>query len=238
MEKNTVKNMYLEEMKSKLETINKNFQSTKQEMIEAEGRMVTRYDSTKTEVAWLANSLLVKKKKLEEAIERINIDTSLKIKVGSKVKIRQLNVNNDKNIFEVFIGKNKNQIDSNIIQLNNSSDTVKELFGKMKEDIVEINLNSIDMVVKVEEIVNDKIDEEVVNLDSIVLLEDDSLYTDYYYICDSEGGIDLELDDGTEIIVLSNKAPLASLILGKKINDEVILKIRDRETRFIIKDIM
>lgn len=237
MEKSVVKKMYLEEMKGKLEIVNKNFQSTKQDMIEAEGRMVTRYDSTKTEVAWLANSLLVKKKKLEESIDRINIDTSLKIKVGSRVKVRQLNVNNDKNVFEFFIGKNKNELDENIIQLDTSSDTVKELFGKMKEDIVEINLNNIDMVVKIEEIFN-YIEEEIVNLDSIVLLEDEDLYTDYYYICDSEGGIDLELDDGTEVIVLSNKAPLASLMLGKKRNDEVILKIRDIETRFIIKDII
>lgn len=237
MEKNIVKKMYLEEMKSKLEIINKNFENTKQEMIEAEGRMVTRYDSTKTEVAWLANSLLVKKKKLEESIERMNIDTSLKIKVGSRVKVRQLNVNNDKNVFELFIGKSKNELDEKVIQLNTSSDVVKELFGKMKEDIVEINLNNIDMVVKVEEIVN-YIEEDIVNLDSIVLLEDDDLYTDYYYICDSEGGIDLELDNGTEVIVLSNKAPLASLMLGKKRNDEVILKIRDMENRFIIKDII
>ena len=89
MDKDIVIKKYVEFLNEQLKLTNKSFENTKKEMIEAEGRMVTRYDSTKTEVAWLANSLLVKKKNLEDAIERKNIDNSLKVKVGSKVKVRQ-----------------------------------------------------------------------------------------------------------------------------------------------------
>lgn len=237
MEKDIVIKKYVEFLNEQLKLTNKSFENTKKEMIEAEGRMVTRYDSTKTEVAWLANSLLVKKKNLEDAIERKNIDNSLKVKVGSKVKVRQLNQNNNQNVFELLIGKSTKELDNNIIQLDTSSDNVKELFGKIKEDIVEINLHNANMVVKIEEVSN-FINENVINLDSIVLLEDEDGYEDYYYICDSEGGMELELDDGTEVIVVSNKAPIASQMLGKKINDEVILKLDTRESRFIVKDIM
>ena len=237
MEKDIVIKKYVEFLNEQLKLTNKSFENTKKEMIEAEGRMVTRYDSTKTEVAWLANSLLVKKKNLEDAIERKNIDNSLKVKVGSKVKVRQLNQNNNQNVFELLIGKSTKELDNNIIQLDTSSDNVKELFGKIKEDIVEINLHNVNMVVKIEEVSN-FINENVINLDSIVLLEDEDGYEDYYYICDSEGGMELELDDGTEVIVVSNKAPIASQMLGKKINDEVILKLDTRESRFIVKDIM
>lgn len=237
MEKNIVIKKYLEALCEQLELTNKNFKNTKQEMIEAEGRMVTRYDSTKTEVAWVANSLLVKKKSLEDAIERKKIDNSFKVKVGSKVKVRQLNENNNQNIYELLIGETTHKLDENIIQLSPSSDNVKELFGKIKEDIVKINLHNTDMIVKIEEI-SDFIDDKVVNLDSIVLMQDENLYEDYYYICDSEGGIDLELDDGTEVIVVSNKAPIASQMLGKKIKDEVILKLNTKESKFIIKDII
>ena len=237
MEKDIVIKKYVEFLNEQLKLTNKSFENTKKEMIEAEGRMVTRYDSTKTEVAWLANSLLVKKKNLEDAIERKNIDNSLKVKVGSKVKVRQLNQNNNQNVFELLIGKSTKELDNNIIQLDTSSDNVKELFGKIKEDIVEINLHNANMVVKIEEVSN-FINENVINLDSIVLLEDEDGYEDYYYICDSEGGMELELDYGTEVIVVSNKAPIASQMLGKKINDEVILKLDTRESRFIVKDIM
>ena len=237
MDKDIVIKKYVEFLNEQLKLTNKSFENTKKEMIEAEGRMVTRYDSTKTEVAWLANSLLVKKKNLEDAIERKNIDNSLKVKVGSKVKVRQLNQNNNQNVFELLIGKSTKELDNNIIQLDTSSDNVKELFGKIKEDIVEINLHNVNMVVKIEEVSN-FINENVINLDSIVLLEDEDGYEDYYYICDSEGGMELELDDGTEVIVVSNKAPIASQMLGKKINDEVILKLDTRESRFIVKDIM
>lgn len=237
MDKDIVIKKYVEFLNEQLKLTNKSFENTKKEMIEAEGRMVTRYDSTKTEVAWLANSLLVKKKNLEDAIERKNIDNSLKVKVGSKVKVRQLNQNNNQNVFELLIGKSTKELDNNIIQLDTSSDNVKELFGKIKEDIVEINLHNANMVVKIEEVSN-FINENVINLDSIVLLEDEDGYEDYYYICDSEGGMELELDDGTEVIVVSNKAPIASQMLGKKINDEVILKLDTRESRFIVKDIM
>lgn len=237
MDKDIVVKKYIEFLHEQLKLTNKNFENAKKDMIEAEGRMVTRYDSTKTEVAWIANSLLVKKKNLEEAIERKNIDNNLKVQVGSKVKVRQLNQDNNQNVFELLIGKSLKELDSNIIQLDTSSDNVKALFGKIKEDIVEINLHNVNMIVKIEEVYNFN-NENIVNLDSIVLLEDEYGYEDYYYVCDSEGGVELELDDGTEVIVVSNKAPIGLQMLGKKINDEVILKLDTRESRFIIKDII
>ena len=70
MDKDIVVKKYIEFLHEQLKLTNKNFENAKKDMIEAEGRMVTRYDSTKTEVAWIANSLLVKKKNLESAIER------------------------------------------------------------------------------------------------------------------------------------------------------------------------
>ncbi|MBQ9012992.1 MAG: GreA/GreB family elongation factor [Bacilli bacterium] len=237
MDKDIVVKKYIEFLHEQLKLTNKNFENAKKDMIEAEGRMVTRYDSTKTEVAWIANSLLVKKQNLESAIERKNIDNVLKVMVGSKVKVRHLNKDNDQNIFELLIGKSKKELDNNIIQLDTTSDNVKALFGKIKEDIVELNLNNVNMVVKIEEISN-SIEENIVNLDAIVLMEDEDGYEDYYYICDSEGGVELELDDGTEVIVVSNKAPIGLQMLGKKINDEVVLKLDNRESRFIIKDII
>ncbi|WP_455542546.1 GreA/GreB family elongation factor [Intestinibacter sp.] len=236
MEKNIVIEKYIDFLKEQLDETNRNFGNTKQDMIEAEGRMVTRYDSSKTELAWLANGLLVKKKNLEEAISRKSLDNRFKVKIGSMLKVRQLNQDNDKNVFKILIGNTKEQLEG-VIQLSPSSEGVKSLFGKMEEDIVEVNLNNIDMVIKIEEISVFN-DDDVVNLDSIVLMKDDSGYEDYYYICEAEGGFEIELDDGTEVLVVSNKAPIAIQMLGKKINDEVILDLGKVQSKFIINDII
>ena len=50
--KERVKENYLKMLKEKLEEEIKSYEIAKKDTIEAEGRMVTRYDSTKTETGW------------------------------------------------------------------------------------------------------------------------------------------------------------------------------------------
>ena len=54
--KERVKESYLKMLKAKLEEEIKSYEIAKKDTIEAEGRMVTRYDSTKTETGWLVSA--------------------------------------------------------------------------------------------------------------------------------------------------------------------------------------
>ncbi|MFP4656823.1 MAG: hypothetical protein ACLFNK_04565 [Candidatus Woesearchaeota archaeon] len=59
-------------MKNTLESIIKAHNSAKLETIESEGRMQTRYDSTKTEMGHLTDGLAQKMIDLENSIELVN----------------------------------------------------------------------------------------------------------------------------------------------------------------------
>ena len=58
IEKQLVKKAYVCALEQKLTKAKNSYEIAKRDTIEAEGRMITRYDSMKTETAWLADGFL------------------------------------------------------------------------------------------------------------------------------------------------------------------------------------
>lgn len=92
--KNKVRGAYLEALLEELANARRGHAEAKKDTIAAEGRMVTRYDSTKTEVGWLADGFLKEVKELEQCISDTKDgvwyrDTGEIIGVDSLVKVRE-----------------------------------------------------------------------------------------------------------------------------------------------------
>lgn len=66
--KNKVREAYLAALMEELANARRGHAEAKKDTIAAEGRMVTRYDSTKTEVGWLADGFLKEVRELEQCI--------------------------------------------------------------------------------------------------------------------------------------------------------------------------
>ena len=73
-------------LKEKLEEEIKSYEIAKKDTIEAEGRMVTRYDSTKTETGWLAAGYLELVNMLKKSIENFEQERRY-INIGDLVTI-------------------------------------------------------------------------------------------------------------------------------------------------------
>lgn len=84
--KERVKESYLKMLKAKLEEEIKSYEIAKKDTIEAEGRMVTRYDSTKTETGWLAAGYLELVNMLKKSIENFEQERRY-INIGDLVTI-------------------------------------------------------------------------------------------------------------------------------------------------------
>lgn len=194
-----VKGAYKEKLKQILAQEHVNFQAAKKDVIEAEGRMVTRYDSTKTEVAWLANGHLAEIKALEKEIERVY--ETKKIHLGDTVTVR------------VPLSKGESEVAT--YEVSKEQPEGYALLGRLKGDMVEVEEG---MGSKVLQIVAVKkgIYSERVDVDTLVRVKDAKYGEEYYFITEGRGGILLELEEGVEVIVINLKSPLAQKLLGEK----------------------
>lgn len=237
MEKNIiqeVKEAYKEELRKILAQEYINFNEAKRDVIEAEGRMVTRYDSTKTEVAWLANSRLAEIKVIEKEIERVDIKD--KINIGDKVTVRVPYPNGEIVTEVYYIGtKNQNELDIPVKYID--SPEGKALLGHLKEDIVEVEEKTGSRTLQVIDI-NSKPREDEVLVNSVIKIEDEEFGEEYYYITESRGGIFLELSNEVEVTVVTTKSPLALTLLGKGKGDKCELTIGDSKRELCILDII
>lgn len=218
-----VKTCYRQKLEEILAQEQVNFQAAKKDVIEAEGRMVTRYDSTKTEVAWLANSRLAEIKVLEKEISRVFVDG--KINIGDEVVVRVLQPNGESVRQHYFIGAGG--ADS-IIEVDEvkevTSPEAKCLLGNMQEDVVEVEYANGSKSMQIIE-VQKRERKRVVLLNTVVRVDDEEFGEEYYFITESRGGISLELEQGIEVMVVNVKTPLALALLGKKIGQQVKIDI-------------
>lgn len=92
--KKKVREAYLSCLMEELAHARRGHAEAKRDTIAAEGRMVTRYDSTKTEVGWLADGFLKDVRELEKCILEANEGTWFRetgetVGIDSLVKVRE-----------------------------------------------------------------------------------------------------------------------------------------------------
>ena len=229
-----VKESYKEELKKILQQEHVNFEYAKRDVIEAEGIIVTRYDSTKTEVAWLANSRLAEIKIIEKEIERV--DKQGKINIGDEVTVRVPYSNGEVATEKYHIGK-CDQRKEEVIEKAIDSPEGKALLGHLKEDIVEVEEKDGSRTLQVIDIKTQP-KENIALVNSVIKVEDEEFGEEYYYITETRGGIILELEDELEITVITTKSPLALILLGKSKGDKCEFLIGENNRKLRIVDII
>lgn len=78
--------------------------------------------------------------------------------------------------------------------------------------------------------------QSVIGLGALVSLMDDDEATFTYFIGPSSGGLSIQYQD-TPVRILTPTAPLGKLLIGKRINDEVVFTFQDSVTYYSIEAI-
>lgn len=210
-----VKEEYIKSLKNALENAKKGFASAKLDTIEAEGRMVTRYDSTKTEVAWLADGFQKEIIEIENCINKFN-NNYMYSDINDIVLLEYINKDYSKSMEKILLDR----------------DTIKEdllisILGQSENELFLADTGDIKSECVIKEIIkSDSSDKNTIHLNSVVKVCDDDGFEDIYFIVSDRGGIDIEID-GEEVFCISKNTPIAKKLLGKKIGDEVKVKIVD-----------
>lgn len=202
-------NAYINALNEKLEKARKSHEIAKHDTIEAEGRMVTRYDSTKTETAWLADGYLKTVKELESVIQALQ-DNMIFANVGDSVDMavyqRNEYIGEEKIILSKELAKDNQELFIKII----GSSVNDRISDKINEEYVEYHIRNIE-----------KIHESVgVNIYAIVTLENEDGMLDYYFLVNSNGGIEINVE-GREIYCISKQTPMSMEMLTKNVGDIV-----------------
>lgn len=207
--KQKVMNEYINALNEKLESAKKSHEIAKHDTIEAEGRMVTRYDSTKTETAWLADGYLRTVKELESVIQTLQENTIF-ANVGDCVDVtvyqRNEFIGEERIVLSKELSKDNQELFVKII----GSFVHDRISDKRNGEIVEYHVRNIE---KTHEFVG-------VKIYAIVTLEDEDGMLDYYFLVNNNGGIEINVD-GKEIYCVSKQAPIAVEMLTKSIGDIV-----------------
>ena len=134
--KKKVREAYLSCLMEELAHARRGHAEAKRDTIAAEGRMVTRYDSTKTEVGWLADGFLKDVRELEKCILKANEGTWFREK-GEAVGIDSLVRVREEDGYECFyyIVRERGGVDlaadgRDVYCVSVSAPIAKELFGK------------------------------------------------------------------------------------------------------------
>lgn len=209
--KQMIKEEYINALLEKLNKAKRSYENAKRDTIEAEGRMITRYDSSKTETAWLADGYLMEVKELESVIERLQSD-SVFVNVGDIVYV-------DVYRKDEYIGKETIEMNENAYLQN------KELFVNVlgsyihdrirrdgSGDCIEYYIREIDKSA------GDKYNG--VEINSVIELEADDGFVDYYFLVNNYGGVEIQVEE-KEVISVSKNAPVALELLTKKQGDIV-----------------
>lgn len=229
-----VKECYKKELEKILEQEHVNFNAAKKDLVEAEGRMVTRYDSTRTEVAWLANSRLVEIKALEKEIERVGCEQ--KANLGDIVTVNELLSSGETATRKYIIGAQEDHV-QDVTYVGVNTPEGKALLGCMKEDRVEVEEKMRSRAMQIIDL-QKRNEGSGVLVDTVVKVEDDEFGDEYYFVTEGRGGIILELEDETEVIVITTKSPLALALLGKQTEEVVQVEIGQGERVLKIKEIL
>ena len=138
--KEKVKESYLKMLKAKLEEEIKSYEIAKKDTIEAEGRMVTRYDSTKTETGWLAAGYLELVNMLKKSIENFEQERRY-INIGDLVTIDLFQNNRCEAQEKIVISKKEKEWD----------ELAYDLLGKNSDNILQIRRENRNYGVQIRE---------------------------------------------------------------------------------------
>lgn len=207
--KKRLREEYRKALEKKLKRSRASYEIAKKDTIEAEGRMVTRYDSTKTETAWLADGYLKEVKELERIISSLDEDTDT-INFGDDIQV-------DLYIKDKFVKKEGFSLDM-------------ELFNKENQLFIGFLCHPVGSLLDLEK-GGEKVEYHIrkickgsvtdrVCMDSLVCVEDEDMEQEYYYLVDHLGGIEIQVD-GKEVFCISKQAPMTQLLLLKKKGDMV-----------------
>lgn len=209
MKNDMLKMEYIKVLERKLEKARMSYEIAKNDTIEAEGRMVTRYDSTKTETAWLADGYLKEVKELENMINRLQLNITA-ANIGDAV--------------EVSVFENGEYIESKILRLDmvfcrSERDVFLKLLGVSVNDVADFEIKGRRMQYHVKRIEKEN-GFDGVCLGSFVCLEDEDEEKEYYYLVNGLGGMEINVD-GTDIFCISKQTPIANMLLGRNVGDAV-----------------
>lgn len=220
--KEKLKEAYIKAIEKKLEKAKESYEMHKNDTIEAEGRMVTRYDSSKTETAWLADGCLKEVKELEQYI--INL------------RENRIYANISDTIFVDLIKKDEYQktekfVLSKICNDKMSDKLLEAYIGSSVGDVVIIEKDRQYLEYQIKDIQKGEL-EDFVSIESEVTLMDEFGNRDFYYIVNYIGGMDI-IVDGKSIFCVSRQTPLAKVLLGKKKGDQIIVSEKTGTKMFI-----
>lgn len=222
--KKKLKVKYIEALEEKLSKARLSYEIAKKDTIEAEGRMITRYDSTKTETAWLADGYLKDVKELEIMIEKLQNDTEI-ANLGDCIKL-------DKYKNKEFFGFENVLLDKKLLE--EKRELFIQLIGTAINESINIEINGEYFEYHVRE-VQKATNIEGISINSFVVLEDEDGIDNYFYLVNYLGGMELKVDE-KEVFCVSRQTPIAMLLFGKKIGDSVRLN-PETDFEFFIKDV-
>lgn len=219
LDKDVVRKAYIEALEKKLMKARSSYETARKDTIEAEGRMVTRYDSTKAETAWLADGYLKEVKELEQYI--------------SNMKENKAFANISDTIFlDLLINTEYQQTYQYILSRSGEHSIPEKLFidvigSTIGDSITFKDENNQQVEYRVKNIIKNNVNTSVF-IESLVTVTDQ--YGDsVYYITNYIGGINLILE-GEEVFCISKQTPIAKAILGKTPGENVTITTNESMT--------
>ncbi len=224
--KEIIHEAYIEALKGKLEKAQASYEIAKRDTIEAEGRMVTRYDSTKTETAWLADGYLKEVKELQQCI--VNIQEGKQFaNISDQVSIEIIAGAEYERTVKYELSRTENSAVSENLMLN--------IIGSAVGDVILVEENKRHFEYHIKDIQKGN-PQGKISVGSVVALLDEYGDREEYYIVNYVGGMEITAED-SDVFCISKQTPIARVLLGKEKGEEVVLSVNGEE-KFLIEDIL
>lgn len=206
--KEEISRAYRMALEEKLKEAKQSYETAKKDTIEAEGRMVTRYDSTKTETAWLADGYLEVVKALEQALDNLQSD-NLYINVGDRVTL---------DLLEGGVYKERKKI---IVERTNFDWAVlgSALVGKKPGEVLQLRQDGRYVVYQIRSREGGENSHRIA-LGSLVKLKDSVGEQEWYYLVPEQGGIEIMVGK-EQVFCISGGTPLAQHLLDRSQGEQV-----------------
>lgn len=200
---------YIGELEKRLANARASYESAKRDTIEAEGRMITRYDSSKTETAWLADGYFKDVNELENEI------------ISYREKRKCVGYGNTV-LVEVY--KNEKFIEQKEVKITIGENILGTpsiiLTGFFRDDTLAINSRNETYLLKITKINESASQNDEIDIGDAFFVEDNYGELAGYFIVRKLGGMEINSPDG-EVFCISAKAPIAQLAFGKRTGDSV-----------------
>lgn len=213
--KEAVREAYIRALEERLAKARSSYEIAKNDTIEAEGRMVTRYDSTKTETAWLADGYLKEVKELEQCIANMKQRKEF-ANISDTVEVnRVVNMEYEGTFTYLLSRTGEAAIPENLLPCVAGCEVGEGVKTEERKQQVEYQLKSI----------RKGINHDLAAIESLVTLEDEDGDRDCYYIVNYLGGMEVEAD-GHKIFCVSRQTPMGRAILGRKKGEQFLVALK------------